>query len=236
MRVVLIEDDPRIAQCIAMLLRSDGYVCDIANFGEDGLEIGELYDYDIILLVLKLPDSTSYQVLHRLRAARVRTPTLILSSLSLPDDKLKELGVSAGDVLSFPFNKRELIGRIHSVIERTKERSDSIVKTGKLTVDLDAHTAKVGGEPLPLTAKEYRILELLAAHKNTTLTKEIFLNQLYGGMDEPELKIIDVFVCKLRKKLAQATGGETYIETIWGRGYALRDPVQPLLEIRQSQG
>ena len=81
-------------------------------------------------------------------------------------------------------------------------------------------------KPLHLTAKEYGILELLSLRKGTTLTKEMFLNHLYGGMDEPELKIIDVFVCKLRKKLAQATGGDHYIETVWGRGDVLRDPVE----------
>ncbi len=83
---------------------------------------------------------------------------------------------------------------------------------------------EVEGQPLHLTGKEYGILELLSLRKGTTLTKEMFLNHLYGGMDEPELKIIDVFVCKLRHKLKASTGGDSYIETVWGRGYVLRDP------------
>ena len=106
----------------------------------------------------------------------------------------------------------------------TNAKSGSTIRTGKLTVNLDTRVVTVDGNPVHLTGKEYRILELLSLRKGTTLTKEMFLNHLYGGMGEPELKIIDVFVCKLRKKLAQATGGEHYIETVWGRGYVLRDP------------
>ena len=107
---------------------------------------------------------------------------------------------------------------------RPKGHSDSLIKTGKRTVNLDTRTVDIDCQPLHLTGKEYGILELLSLRKGTTLTKEMFLNHLYGGTDEPELKIIDVFVCKLRKKLTAATGGENYIETVWGRGYVLRDP------------
>ncbi len=226
MRVLLVEDDSATAQSIEMMLRSESYVCDTTDMGEDGLEIGKLYDYDIIVLDLMLPDIDGYEVLRRLRAARVQTPILILSGLTGLDDKIKGLGVGADDYLTKPFDKRELIARIQAIVRRSKGHSDSIIKTGKLTVNLDTRTVEVTGQPLHLTGKEYGILELLSLRKGTTLTKEMFLNHLYGGMDEPELKIIDVFVCKLRKKLASATGGENYIETVWGRGYVLRDPVQ----------
>jgi two-component system cell cycle response regulator CtrA len=172
-----------------------------------------------------LPDIDGYEVLRRLRAARVRTPILILSGLNGLDDKIKGLGVGADDYLTKPFDKRELIARIQAIVRRSKGHSDSIIQTGKLTVNLDTRTVEVDSQPLHLTGKEYGILELLSLRKGTTLTKEMFLNHLYGGMDEPELKIIDVFVCKLRKKLSAATGGSNYIETVWGRGYVLRDPV-----------
>jgi two-component system cell cycle response regulator CtrA len=164
-------------------------------------------------------------VLRRLRAARVQTPTLILSALNGLDDKIKGLGVGADDYLTKPFDKRELIARIQTIVRRSKGHPDSIIQTGKLKVNLEARTVEVDGQPLHLTGKEYGILELLSLRKGTALTKEMFLNHLYGGMDEPELKIIDVFVCKLRKKLSSATGGDNYIETIWGRGYLLRDPL-----------
>ncbi len=224
MRVLLVEDDVSMAKSIEMMLRSEGHVVDVTDLGEDGIEIGKLYDYDIIILDLMLPDVDGYEVLRRLRAARVHTPILILSGLTELDAKVKGLGFGADDYLTKPFEKRELLARIQAIVRRAKGHADSIIKTGKLTVNLDTKTVEVEGRPLHLTGKEYGILELLSLRKGTTLTKEMFLNHLYGGIDEPELKIIDVFVCKLRKKLSQATGGENYIETVWGRGYVLRDP------------
>ncbi|HEV2263021.1 MAG TPA: response regulator transcription factor [Stellaceae bacterium] len=224
MRVLLIEDDSATAASIEMMLKSEGFICDTTDLGEDGLEIGKLYDYDIIVLDLMLPDIDGYEVLRRLRAARVRTPILILSGLNELDNKIKGLGFGADDFLGKPFDRRELIARIQAIVRRAKGHSESVIRTGKLTVNLDSRTVEADGAPLHLTGKEYGILELLSLRKGTTLTKEMFLNHLYGGMDEPELKIIDVFVCKLRKKLATATSGENYIETVWGRGYVLRDP------------
>ncbi len=234
MRVLLVEDDSAMAQSIATMLKSENFICDTTDMGEDGLEIGKLYDYDIIILDLMLPDIDGYEVLRRMRASRIQTPILILSGLSGLDDKIKGLGFGADDYLTKPFDKRELIARIQAIIRRSKGHSDSIIKTGKLTVNLDARTVEVEAQPLHLTGKEYGILELLSLRKGTTLTKEMFLNHLYGGMDEPELKIIDVFVCKLRKKLANATGGENYIETVWGRGYMLRDPDAPPEESQED--
>jgi len=224
MRVLLVEDDTAMAKSIEMMLKSENYVVDSTDLGEDGLEIGKLYDYDIIVLDLMLPDIDGYEVLRRLRGARVQTPILILSGLAELDAKIKGLGFGADDYLTKPFDKRELVARIQAIVRRSKGHSDSVIQTGKLTVNLDTRTAEVNGHPLHLTGKEYAILELLSLRKGTTLTKEMFLNHLYGGMDEPELKIIDVFVCKLRKKLAAACDGENYIETVWGRGYVLRDP------------
>jgi two-component system cell cycle response regulator CtrA len=226
MRVLLVEDDSNTAQSIELMLKSEGFIVDSTDLGEDGLEIGKLYDYDIILLDLMLPDIDGYEVLRRLRSARVNTPILILSGLSELDSKIKGLGFGADDYLTKPFDRRELIARIQAIVRRSKGHSDSIIRTGKLSVNLDARTVEVESQPLHLTGKEYGILELLSLRKGTTLTKEMFLNHLYGGMDEPELKIIDVFVCKLRKKLSAATGGDNYIETVWGRGYVLRDPIE----------
>ena len=233
MRILLVEDDSATAKSVQLILQSEGCIVDTTDLGEDGLEIGKLYDYDIILLDLMLPDIDGYEVLRRLRSARVDTPILILSGLSELDHKIKGLGFGADDYLTKPFDKRELLARIHAIVRRSKGHSDSVIRTGRLTVNLDTRTVEVGGQPMHLTGKEYGILELLSLRKGTTLTKEMFLNHLYGGMDEPELKIIDVFVCKLRKKLTQATSGENYIETVWGRGYVLRDP-QPAEQERSG--
>ena len=224
MRVLLVEDDTSTAKTIELMLKSEGFIVNSTDLGEDGLEIGKLYDYDIIILDLMLPDIDGYEVLRRLRSARVRTPILILSGLNEAEKKVRGLGFGADDYLTKPFDKAELVARIQAIIRRSKGFSESIIRTGRLQVNLDTRTVEVEGQPLHLTGKEYGILELLSLRKGTTLTKEMFLNHLYGGMDEPELKIIDVFVCKLRKKLAAATGGDNYIETVWGRGYVLRDP------------
>ena len=224
MRILLVEDDQATAQSIRLTLKSEGYVVDAAELGEDGLEIGKIYDYDLIILDLILPDIDGYEVLRRLRDARVETPILILSGLTELDNKVKGLGFGADDYLTKPFHKQELLARIQAIIRRSKGHSQSLIKTGDLLVNLDTRSVDVCNKPVHLTGKEYGILELLALRKGTTLTKEMFLNHLYGGMDEPEAKIIDVFVCKLRKKLANAAGGTNYIETVWGRGYVLRDP------------
>ena len=137
---------------------------------------------------------------------------------------MKGLGFGADDYLTKPFHRDEVVARIHAIVRRSKGHAQSVVTMGDFVVNLDEKTAVVGGARVHLTGKEYQILELLALRKGTTLSKEMFLNHLYGGMDEPELKIIDVFICKLRKKLASASGGRDYIETVWGRGYMLREP------------
>jgi two-component system, cell cycle response regulator CtrA len=234
MRVLLVEDDAATAASIELMLKKESFIIDTTDLGEDGLEIGKLYDYDIIILDLMLPDIDGYEVLRRLRAARVRTPILILSGLGELDHKIKGLGFGADDFLTKPFDRRELIARIQAIVRRSKGHSESTIRTGKLIVNLDSRIVTVDDHPLHLTAKEYGILELLSLRKGTTLTKEMFLNHLYGGMDEPELKIIDVFICKLRKKLATATGGEHYIETVWGRGYVLRDPAEATAELHRA--
>jgi len=226
MRILLVEDDASTARSIELMLKAENWIVDVTDQGEDGLEIGQLYDYDLILLDLMLPDMDGYEVLRRLRQARVRTPILILSGLAELDAKIKGLGFGADDYVTKPFDRRELVARIQAIVRRSKGHSDSVIRTGKLTVNLDTRSVEVDGQPIHLTGKEYGILELLSLRKGTTLTKEMFLNHLYNGMDEPELKIIDVFICKLRKKLSSATHGDNYIETVWGRGYVLRDPAE----------
>lgn len=226
MRVLLIEDDSGTAQSLNLMLKTEGLTVYTTDLGEEGVDLGKLYDYDIILLDLNLPDMSGYEVLRALRLAKISTPVLILSGLAAVEDKIKGLGLGADDYLPKPFHKSELIARIHALVRRSKGHAQSVIATGDLFVDLDAKSATLDGQPLDLTPKEYAIMELLALRKGSTLTKEMFLNHLYGDMDEPEAKIIDVFVCKLRKKLAKVSGGADYIETVWGRGYTLREPNQ----------
>lgn len=224
MRILLVEDDPTTAKSIELMLTHANLNVYVTDLGEEGIDLAKLYDYDLILLDLNLPDMNGHEVLRQLRLARIETPILILSGEDDTENKIKGFGFGADDYLTKPFHREELVARIHAIIRRSKGHSQSIIKTGKISVNLDAKTVEADGKAVHLTGKEYQMLELLSLRKGTTLTKEMFLNHLYGGMDEPELKIIDVFICKLRKKLSTATGGENYIETVWGRGYVLRDP------------
>jgi two-component system cell cycle response regulator CtrA len=224
MRVLLIEDDQTTAQSIELMLKSENFNIYITDLGEEGIDLGKLYDYDIILLDLNLPDISGFEVLRSLRVSKVKTPILILSGLTGIEDKVNGLGFGADDYMTKPFHKDELVARIHAIVRRSKGHAQSVVITGDLSVNLDAKIVEISGARVRLTGKEYQMLELLSLRKGTTLTKEMFFNNLYGGMDEPGIKIIDVFICKLRKKLAIASNGKDYIETVWGRGYALREP------------
>jgi two-component system cell cycle response regulator CtrA len=224
MRVLLVEDDPTTSKSIEMMLTHANLNVYATDMGEEGIDLAKLYDYDLILLDLGLPDMNGHEVLRQLRLARIETPILILSGEDDTENKIKGFGFGADDYLTKPFHREELVARIHAIIRRSKGHSQSIINTGRIAVNLDAKTVDADGKAVHLTGKEYQMLELLSLRKGTTLTNEMFLNHLYGGMDEPELKIIDVFICKLRKKLSEATDGANYIETVWGRGYVLRDP------------
>ena len=224
MRILLIEDDPVTSRSIALMLGHANFNVYTTDLGEEGIDLANLYDYDLILLDLVLPDINGHDVLRQLRVARIDTPILILSGETDTENKMRGFGSGADDYLTKPFHREELIARIHAIIRRSKGHSQSIIKTGDIEVNLDGKTVEVRGNAVHLTGKEYQMLELLSLRKGTTLTKEMFFNQIYGVMDEPKLKIIDVFICKLRKKLSEATGRENHIETVWGRGYVLRDP------------
>ena len=148
---------------------------------------------------------------------------LILSGLSSTEDKVKSLTMGADDYITKPFSKSELLARVYAIIRRAAGHSSSSIKIGPLEINIKQRKVAIYGTELILTSKEYAILELLAMKRGSVLAKETFLNHIYGGMDEPELKIVDVFICKLRKKIANLTGGINLIETVWGRGYTIRD-------------
>lgn len=236
MRILLVEDDPTTSRSIELMLTHANLNVYATDMGEEGIDLAKLYDYDLILLDLGLPDMNGHEVLRQLRMSRIETPILILSGADDTENKIKGFGFGADDYMTKPFHREELVARIHAIIRRSKGHSQSVIKTGKISVNLDAKTVEVDGRTIHLTGKEYQMLELLSLRKGTTLTKEMFLNHLYGGMDEPELKIIDVFICKLRKKLANAIGGDNYIETVWGRGYVLRDPEPAELDSQIAMG
>jgi len=222
MRVLLVQDELVTARDVMQMLKANGGIVDHVDTGEEALELVRHYDYDIVLLDLMLPDMDGYEVVRRMRSSRVEAPVIILSGLTRPQAKVKAFGVGADDFISKPFDSTELLARMQAIVRRSKGYSQPTLRVGPLQLNLDSREVLVSGRPVHLTGKEYAILELLVLRKGMVLTKEVFLNHLYGGMDEPEMKIIDVFICKLRKKLANA-GAEDVIGTVWGRGYMVRD-------------
>lgn len=226
MRVLLVEEDLSAARSITQMLKAAGAVVDQTDSGSDSLELLRHYEYDIVLLDLALPDMEGCEVVRRMRVTRNDTPVVVLSSIALPQARVKALSLGADDFITKPYDKGELLARMQAIFRRSKGFSQPTVKIGRMELNLDSREVLVDGRVVRLTGKEYAILELLVLRKGMVLTKEAFLNHLYGGMDEPEVKIIDVFVCKLRKKLAKAGAGGV-VGTVWGRGYMVREPSMP---------
>jgi two-component system cell cycle response regulator CtrA len=224
MHILLVEDNPVTAKSIELKLVADGHNVSATELGEDAIELASIYDYDLILLDLDLSDISGLEVLRAIRIKKIRTPTIILTASVDVETKVRALSAGADDFLSKPFHKAELAARINAVVRRSHGHSESIIRTGNIALNLDTRTTEVSGVAIHLTPSEYKVLELLSLRKNSVLTKEMCLNHLYSGLREPEVKIIDVFVCKLRKKLAAAAAeGGNQIETVWGGGYMLRD-------------
>lgn len=223
MHVLVIEDDRIVNQNIVILLRREGIIAESVYSGREGLELLKLYEYDLVVLDLMLPDLPGADVLKQMRQANIMTPVLILSGINMPTKKVECFSVGADDYMTKPYDRSELIARVKAIVRRSRGLADNVIKVGRMTINLNTKKVFIDETILPLTAKEYALLELLALKKGGTVSKESFLSQIYGGMDEPEIKIIDVFLCKIRQKIKKITGDETYIHTVWGRGYTLEE-------------
>lgn len=220
MRVLLIEDDAATAKSVELMLKANGFAVQSSDLGEEGLDLAKVYDFDAILLDLGLPDISGLEVLRRLRASRIATPVMVVTGSADHATEIKAFSTGADDFLGKPFHRDVLLQRLHALIRRSGGHSTPVIQVGRLAIDLNAKTCRIEDRPLHLTGKEFKMLELMALRTGATITKDQFLNHLYGGMDEPELKIIDVFICKIRNKLRKF-GASYQIETIWGRGYRL---------------
>lgn len=223
MRVLVIEDATNTPS-LGMTLAAHHFSVEETGEGEEGVSLAKLYDFDVILLDMSLKaDITGLETLRQIRRAGIKTPVIVLADkqAQVLYDCVRLLAAGADDYMTKPFDNRELLARICALVRRSKGLAQSTISTGNLTINLDVRRAYVDDCPLALTGKEYQMLELLSLRKGVTLSKEVFLTHLYGGMDEPEQKIIDVFICKLRAKLRAVNGHQ--IETVWGRGYVLRD-------------
>ncbi len=219
MRILLIEDNALFAQSLCGALENKGFHIDETDRGEDGLELASLYEYQAIILDLGLPDMSGTEVLLNLRKNHSSIPVLILSGETDVEARLGCLEAGADDYLVKPFNMEELVARLHALVRRSNGHATNKMYFGDVSLDLTARDVRVGDTRVALTSKEYKMLELLCLRKGNVVSKESFLDHLYGGLDEPEMKIIDVFICKLRKKIETAGANTPLIETVWGRGY-----------------
>lgn len=220
LRLLLIDDDRLLSETLEQLLEEADFAVYATGRGDDAIELARTYRFDLAILDLSLPDVSGHQVLQAFRQDRPDMPVIILSGSGSLDSKLTGFQDGADDYVTKPFQVDELIARIHAVLRRANAAQPSALHVGALTIDLATRRALVGETLVPLTGKEFACLEFLASRRGTTVTKEMFLAHLYGGRDEPEMKIIDVFICKLRRKLADA-GAAGLIETVWGRGYTI---------------
>ncbi len=222
MKILIIEDDENLAKNISLTFKKMNIQSDLAFSGEEGLDYLNTYSYDLLVLDILLPDISGFELLKNIRKNKIETPVLILSGLGDYDKKIEGLNQGADDYLTKPFNRDELIARVNAIVRRAKGYSHSVLKISELEINLDTKQATLNSKLLSLTSKEYSILEILALKKGKPIAKEHLLDQLYGGISEPEPKIIDVFVCKIRNKMEKISKKD-YIRTIWGQGYMLAD-------------
>jgi len=223
MRILLVEDELVVARSVAALLSGHRITTDIVGSGEEGLDHLRIYTYDAVVLDRILPDMDGLEFVRRVRTARITTPILMLSGHGDTATRVKGITLGADDFLTKPFEPQELVARLLAIVRRASGFADQRLRAGPIEMDLKSQDCRVNGRPVHLTGKEQAILQLMMTRKGMVLSKEAILTHLYGGMDEPEIKIVDVFVCKLRKKLANA-GSPNLIGTVWGRGYILREP------------
>jgi len=191
-----------------------------ADAPEEAISILRHETVDVVVVDIGSLAEDGFAFIRRLRGAKNDTPLVALTAHHA-DDRVRALGLGADDAIALPVDVSELRARIAAVTRRHKGLSQSLAEVGDLSLSLESREVRFENNPVRLTPKEYLMLELLVLRKGQILTKDMFLNHLYGGIDEPELKIIDVFICKLRRRL-NSVGADDMIETIWGRGYTIR--------------
>jgi two-component system cell cycle response regulator CtrA len=216
------------------MLRDAGIQVDEAGSDEDPAGLARHFEFDVIFLYLQSP-TASLAALRQLRAAAIQTPVLVLSGPAPLETKLSAFSAGADDFIVKPFEKAELRARAQAVVRRVRGFSSAVLRVGPLSLNLDTREATVSARPVRLTRKQYELLELLTLRKGTSVAKQTLMDHLYGGLDEPEPKVIDVFVSKLRKILREA-GAPDLISTVWGRGYIIRDGAQAIPGSEDSLG
>lgn len=203
--------------------RARGLTVEHAISGRDALAYLRSYDFDVIVLDADLRDMPGHEMVRLARAARFDVPAVVLADSATPQAKARVLDQGADDFIITPCDMDEIMARIRAVVRRSQGHARSILRCGPVELSLDRREVQVRGRRMTVSRREFAVLELLFLKQGTILNKTAFLNHLYCGSDEPEMKTIDVIICRLRKKLA-AAGVPTLVDTVWGCGYILREP------------
>lgn len=219
-RLLLIAEEAELAENLRDYLEPAGFIVYSSSNIDEAMGLARSYPFDLVIFDTDLIASEDTHILPELHQAHPDTPMIVISADSDVQQKIAMLARGADDYLTKPLHPAELLARIHVILRRQRTSDPKSITIGPLSLDLESRRAFVNGRDVRLTAKEYSCLELLASRQGMTITKEMFLQHLYSGRDEPEMKIIDVFVCKVRRKLRQA-GADNLIETVWGRGYVI---------------
>ena len=233
MRLLLACADPATARPLRAVLQAQGWVVDHADTAEEALDVVHHYEHAAVLIAEGLPDMAAHDAVRRLRAKGVRTPAVVLSASERAEERVRAFSAGADDVVAKGIDRDELVARLRAVTRRARGHAQNLLAIGPVSLNLDSREVHVHGRQVHLTGKEFAILQLLVLRRGMVMGKDAILSQLYGGMDEPEAKIVDVFVCKLRRKLDQA-GAPEVIGTVWGHGYIARDPA-PVAEAPASR-
>jgi two-component system cell cycle response regulator CtrA len=223
MMILLVGQKPFRRTEDAETARERGVRAERVGSGREAMEYLGLYEYDILLLDLSLPDISGYELIRRIRAAGMKVPVLAMSDTALSHDRVQALDLGADDFQSGSCDIEELLARVRVIVRRAAGHANSVLRSGAVELNMDSHDVRVNGTSLSLPPREYSVLELLFLKQGTVLTKDMFLNHLYYGAEEPLMNTIDVILCRLRKKLA-AAGVSTLIDTVWGSGYIIRKP------------
>jgi two-component system cell cycle response regulator CtrA len=232
MRILLVDGKADPTSAFVSDLVANGFTVEITNTGIDALDLLRHYAFDLVLVQFVLPDTDGITFLTRMRTAGHNAPVLALNSAAQARYRTKALAAGADDVVEQGTDRDELIARMRAIVRRTRGHGQSRLQVGALALDIDQQMVTANGQHVHFTAKEFALLQLLMLRKNMVMTKDAILTNLYGGMDEPDIKIIDVFVCKIRNKLAKV-GIADAISTVWGRGYTVRDQARGDFDVAQ---
>ncbi len=226
MRLLLVEDDSRIARFVARGLQEQAYAVDVVGDGDDALYQVEINDYDLVILDVLIPGKDGFATCRGIRDLGKRMPVLMLTARDAVDDRIRGLDSGADDYLTKPFEFGELLARLRALLRRPRELRPAQIRVGDLELDTASQTAKLGHREIPLTAKEYALLEFLARNANRVIGRSEIAEHVWDESFDPFSNLIEVYVNRLRRKLADENG-QALLQTRRGSGYILCAPPEP---------